>query len=200
MAQTAPSPQGGFIAPALVSFAVNKTTNAKCVLKTVPTQQTQGSHAQGPHLPVRADNRRWRRGRLDLFSPLIPAARSAERPEKPGNVRGRTVWGPAISCWAARSRTAPACACQHLQVRQGRQGCLALQRTVVDPKPFKPTVSEPKISCAGGAVKHGACACEPGRKPVKAGANAWRCVQWVVDRSRSSRPCRHRRSAVRVAQ
>ena len=35
VAQTAPSPQGGFIAPALVSFEIGQTTAAKCALKTV---------------------------------------------------------------------------------------------------------------------------------------------------------------------
>jgi hypothetical protein len=44
---------------------------------------------------------------------------------------------------------------------------------VADPKPV---VSEPKISCANGKVKDGACTCEPNFKPVKAGKNAWRCV------------------------
>jgi hypothetical protein len=47
---------------------------------------------------------------------------------------------------------------------------------VVDPKPEKPAVSEPKIGCANGKVKDGACTCEPNFKPVKAGKNAWRCV------------------------
>jgi hypothetical protein len=35
VAPTAPSPQGGFIAPALVSFGINQTTHANCALKTV---------------------------------------------------------------------------------------------------------------------------------------------------------------------
>jgi hypothetical protein len=50
----------------------------------------------------------------------------------------------------------------------------------VDPKPDKITVTEPKISCAGGIVKNGACTCARTHKPVKAGQNAWRCVRTMV--------------------
>ena len=53
-------------------------------------------------------------------------------------------------------------------------------KDVVDPKPVKPTVSQPKIACAGGTVRNGACACDRGEKPVKAGKNAWRCVKIAV--------------------
>jgi hypothetical protein len=49
-----------------------------------------------------------------------------------------------------------------------------------DPKPDRPTVSQPKISCGGGTVRNGACACDRGEKPVKARKNAWRCVKAVV--------------------
>jgi hypothetical protein len=35
VAQTVPSPKGGFVAPALVTFDINKTTQASCALKTV---------------------------------------------------------------------------------------------------------------------------------------------------------------------
>jgi hypothetical protein len=49
-------------------------------------------------------------------------------------------------------------------------------RCVIDPKPEQPTVSDLKISCAGGAVRNGACTCARTHKPVKAGKNAWRCV------------------------
>ena len=49
---------------------------------------------------------------------------------------------------------------------------------VVDPKPV---VSEPKIACANGKVKDGACTCEPHFKPVKAGKNAWRCMRSTAD-------------------
>jgi hypothetical protein len=51
---------------------------------------------------------------------------------------------------------------------------------VVDPKPDKPTVSQPKIACAGGTVRNGACACGRGGKPVRTGKDAWRCVKVAV--------------------
>jgi hypothetical protein len=53
-------------------------------------------------------------------------------------------------------------------------------KVAVDPKPDKPTVSQPKIACAGGAVRNGACVCARSEKPVKAGKDAWRCVKVAV--------------------
>jgi hypothetical protein len=41
-------------------------------------------------------------------------------------------------------------------------------------------VSQPKIACAGGTVRNGACVCGRGEKPVKAGKDAWRCVKIAV--------------------
>jgi hypothetical protein len=51
-------------------------------------------------------------------------------------------------------------------------------KIVIDPPR---DTNEPKIACAGGAVKDGACVCERTMKPVKAGKNAWRCVKVAVD-------------------
>lgn len=75
-----------------------------------------------------------------------------------------------------------ACVCErtHKPVKAGKNAWRCVQ-SVVDPKPLKPTVAEPKISCAGGMVKSGACTCACTHKPVKAGNNAWRCVKIVVD-------------------
>jgi hypothetical protein len=57
--------------------------------------------------------------------------------------------------------------------------------TKPDPKkPDKPGLTvidpEPPITCAKGKVKNDACVCGRGREPVKAGANAWRCVKTAV--------------------
>jgi hypothetical protein len=53
-------------------------------------------------------------------------------------------------------------------------------KVAVDPKPDKPTVSQPKIACAGDTVRNGACVCARSEKPVKAGKDAWRCVKVAV--------------------
>ena len=55
-------------------------------------------------------------------------------------------------------------------------------KVAVDPEArrSKPTVSEPKISCAGGTPKNGTCTCARTHKLVRAGKNAWRCVKVVV--------------------
>ena len=58
-------------------------------------------------------------------------------------------------------------------------------RSVADPKPEKPIVSEPKIVCAMGTVKNGACTCARTHKVVKTGKNAWSCVKAVVDPPRN---------------
>jgi|GEM_PF-5484738 len=59
-------------------------------------------------------------------------------------------------------------------------------KVVIDPprKPEAPKsdkTSEPKISCANGTIKNGACTCKRTHKKVKAGKNAWRCVKVAVD-------------------
>jgi hypothetical protein len=49
------------------------------------------------------------------------------------------------------------------------------------PPRCKPTISQPKISCANGTVRNGACVCARNQKPVKAGKSAWRCVTVLSD-------------------
>ena len=51
--------------------------------------------------------------------------------------------------------------------------------TAKEPKSVAPT-PKPKITCANGTVKDGACVCPRAHKRVKAGANAWRCVKTIV--------------------
>ena len=122
VAQTAPSPKGGFIAPALVSFDVKQTTHAKCVLKTVA----------------------------------------------PGKPKVHTLKGHVFQCVRPTD--------------VGGSDDLTPDPRPDPQKPDKPglSVADPKISCAAGAVKNGACTCARTHKPVKAGKNAWRCVKSVV--------------------
>jgi hypothetical protein len=58
-------------------------------------------------------------------------------------------------------------------------------RCVGDPKPEKPIVSEPKISCARGKVVNAACVCDRKDKLTKTGKNTWACVKVVVDPPRN---------------
>lgn len=52
-------------------------------------------------------------------------------------------------------------------------------------KPDKPSIvvvdpPRPTIGCVNGVVRNGACECQSGYKPVKAGKNAFRCMKTVV--------------------
>jgi hypothetical protein len=58
-------------------------------------------------------------------------------------------------------------------------------RSVADPKPETPVVAEPKITCAKGTVKNGACTCARAEKVVKKGKHAWACVKVVADPPRN---------------
>ena len=172
VAPTAPSPQGGFIAPALVSFDVNQTTHANCVLKTVapgtPKVHTLKGHTFQCVTPTGVG------GSDDLAPDTRP---DPQQPDKPG----LTVVDPKINCTGGTVKDG-ACVCErtHKPVKAGKNAWRCVQ-SVVDPKPLKPTVAEPKISCAGGTVKSGACTCARTHKPVKAGNHAWRCVKVAID-------------------
>ena len=79
-----------------------------------------------------------------------------------------------------------ACECEpHFKPVKAGKNAWRCVRSTVDPKPEKPIVSEPKISCARGKVVNGACKCASTDKLVKSGKNAWACVKVVVDPPRS---------------
>jgi hypothetical protein len=172
VAQTAPSPQGGFIAPALVLFDVNQTTHANCVLKTVapgtPKVHTLKGHTFQCVTPTGVG------GSDDLAPDTRPDPKDQDKP-------GLTVVDPKINCTGGTVKDG-ACVCErtHNPVKAGKNAWRCVQ-SVVDPKPLKPTVAELKISCAGGTVKNGACTCARTQKPVKAGNHAWRCIKAVID-------------------
>lgn len=175
VAQTAPSPKGGFIAPALVSFDIEKTTKANCALKSVAPGKPKVHTLKGHTFQCV--------GRTDVGGPedLAPDTRpDPQRPDKPGTAVVDPP-RPTISCTNGTVKDG-ACVCEptHKPVKAGKNAWRCVQ-LVTDPKPDQATVSEPKISCAGGAVKDGACVCERTHKPVKAGKNAWRCVKVAVD-------------------
>jgi hypothetical protein len=105
------------------------------------------------------------------------------KPDEPKDEPNKvTVTGTQqISCAGGTVKDG-ACVCERTMkpVKAGKNAWRCVQSTV-DPKPEKPTVSEPKISCANGIVKNGACTCARTHKPVKAGKDAWRCVKSTVE-------------------
>ena len=178
VAPTAPSPQGGFIAPALVSFEIGQTTAAKCALKTVAPGKPKVHTLKGHTFQcVRTTG-------VDGSDDLAPDTRpDPQKPDKPGKIvidPPRETNEPTIACAGGAVRDG-ACVCERTMkpVKAGKNAWRCV-KVAVDPKPDKPTVSQPKIACAGGTVRNGACACDRGEKPVKAGKNAWRCVKIAV--------------------
>ena len=125
-------------------------------------------------------------------SVVIPVRPDGPRPEKPGTAVADPP-RPTISCVNGVVRNG-ACECQsgYKPVKAGKNAFRCMKTVVIDPprkpgepKPDKVTVSQPKISCAGGIVKNGACTCARTHKPVKAGKNAWRCIKVVADAPRN---------------
>ena len=111
------------------------------------------------------------------------------------------VTGSRISCANGTVKNG-ACTCARTDkpVKAGKNAWRCVKSVVVDPprkpdqpKPDQASVSQPKISCANGTVKNGACTCARAYKPVKAGKTAWRCVK-VVDAD----PPRNKTSASKV--
>jgi hypothetical protein len=189
VAQTAPSPKGGYIAPALASFAVNQTTHAKCALKTVAPGKAKVHTLKGHVFQCV--------GRTDVGGPedLTPETPSDPqkpgtaivdpvKPDKPDELEGHTasVSAPKISCQnGAVIRGACVCEPTMKRIKAGKNAW----RCVGDPKPEKPIVSEPKISCARGKVVNAACVCDRKDKLTKTGKNTWACVKVVVDPPRN---------------
>jgi hypothetical protein len=162
-----------------VRLGFNQTTHANCVLKTVapgkPNVHTLKGHIFQCVRPTDVG------GSDDLAPDPRP---DPQKPDKPG----LSVADPKISCANGRVKDG-ACVCDRTQkaIKAGKDAWRCVKTVVIDPprkpdapKPGKVTVSEPKISCAAGAVKNSACTCARTYKPVKAGKNAWRCVKSVV--------------------
>jgi len=200
VAQTAPSPKGGYIAPALVTFDINQTTHAKCALKTVAPGNAKVHTLKGHIFQcVRTTG-------VGGADDLAPDSRpDPQKPDKPGKVvdpvkpdkpgtsvvdpvkpdeqkpNKATVSEPKLTC-ANGAVKKGACSCEpNFKPVKAGQNAWRCVRSVADPKPVKPTVSQPKISCANGTAKNGACNCDRTHKPVKVGKNAWRCVRVVAD-------------------
>jgi len=199
VAQTAPSPKGGFIAPALASFDIDQTTHAKCMLKTVAPGKAKVHTLKGHIFQcVRTTG-------VGGAGDLAPDSRpDPQKPDKPGKIvdpakpdpgtsavdpvkpdeqkpNKATVSEPKINC-ANGTVEKGACTCEpNFKPVKSGQNAWRCVRSVADPKPVKPTISEPKIICSGGTPKNGGCTCARTHKPVKVAKNAWRCVGVMVD-------------------
>jgi hypothetical protein len=190
VAQTAPSPKGGYIAPALASFAVNQTTHAECLLKTVAPGKAKVHTLKG-HL-FQCVGRTDVGGPEDLtpetpYDPQKPGTAIVDpvKPEKPSTAVGDPV-KPVISCANGVVKDGT-CECKpHFKPVKAGKNVWRCVRSVADPRPETPVISEPKISCAMGTVKNGACSCARTHKLVKKGKNAWACVKVVVDPPRNN--------------
>jgi hypothetical protein len=168
VAQTAKSPKGGYIAPALVSFDIKQTTQANCALKTVAPGDPKVHMLKG-HL-FQCVKPTGVSGSDDLAPPTQPDPVVPSGP-------GRVVVDP--------PRTAePVCAGGKMQY--GKCTCDRAENLVVTGKnawrcvkvvvdPLRPP--QPKLACAGGKVQYGKCTCARDFNPVATGANAFRCVR-----------------------
>jgi hypothetical protein len=174
VAQTAPSPKGGYIAPAIASFAVNQTTHAKCALKTVAPGKAKVHTLKG-HV-FQCVNR------TDVGGPEDLTPETPSDPQKPGTAIVDPV---KISCANGKVKGG-ACECEPYfkPVKAGKNAWRCV-RSTADPKPETPIVSEPKISCARGKVVNDTCKCAKTDKLAKTGKNAWACVKVVVDPPRN---------------
>jgi hypothetical protein len=152
---------------------VNQTTNAKCALKTVAPGKPKVHRLKGHSFQcVRTTG-------VGGADDLTPDPRpDPQAPKKPSTIVVDPP-RPTVSCNGGAVKDGT-CVCEPAfkPVKAGKDAWRCV-RTVVDPKPVKPTVSTPTISCAGGSVKNGACTCARTHKAVKAGKNAWRCVAAV---------------------
>lgn len=100
VAQTAKSPKGGFIAPALVSFDIKQTTQANCALKTVAPGKPK-THTLKGHL-FQCVATTGVPGAQDLTPDTRPDPR---KPEGPGRIvvdPPRTPTPPRIACTGGR--------------------------------------------------------------------------------------------------
>ena len=187
VAQTAPSPKGGYIAPAIASFAVNQTTHAKCALKTVAPGKAKVHTLKG-HV-FQCVNR------TDVGGPEDLTPETPSDPQKPGTAivdpvkpeqPSTAVVDPVkISCANGKVKGG-ACECEPYfkPVKAGKHAWRCV-RSTADPKPETPIVSEPKVSCARGKVVNDTCKCAKTDKLTKTGKNAWACVKVVVDPPRN---------------
>jgi hypothetical protein len=185
VAKAVPAPKGGYIAPASVSFDIEKTTQANCALKSVapgkPEVHTLKGHLFQCITPTGVP------GTSDYTPPTRPDPQSPGIPPKvvvdPPRTPPSGATGEKISCAGGAVKNGQ-CTCErtHRAVQAGPNAWRCVQIAVVDPLRITPgaTGTAQKISCAGGSVRNGKCVCASGFNAVVAGANAFRCVKIVT--------------------
>jgi len=144
VAQPVSKPGGGYVAPAVATFDITKTTQLSCVLKSVAPGAARVHVAKGhKYQCVKTTD-------LDGSNDLAPDTRpNPQEPDRPGKL---------------------------VAVQPRKPGA---------PRADKGKVAEPRIVCANGTVKNGACACARTDKKVKIGKNAYRCAKFVADPPRN---------------
>ena len=194
VAQTVPDGKGGYVAPALVSFDIDKTLHAKCALKSVAPGKPK-VHALKGHLfqcvkrtfdPVTNDFGSDSRPPTDSSTPnkvVIDPPRVV-----PPNTGPTVIVDPVkISCVRGAVRN-NSCYCppKHKKTQIGRNKWRC-DPIVVDPPKTPPgtgpnvIVDPVRITCLRGAVRNNSCYCPSKHKKVKIGPNAWRCNKVVID-------------------
>lgn len=180
VAQAVPDNKGSFVAPALVKFDIDKTTQVNCALKSVSPGKTKIHKLKG-HL-FRCVKRN-----IDPQSDLSPETRPD--PSQDTSLPRLVVDPvPEIRCVNGR-KTGNQCQCLrgYKLINTGARSYRCDKQLVIDPSrpPSVPggpsSVQGATISCAGGAVRNGKCFCPKDFKMTTAGTNAYRCVKVTVE-------------------
>lgn len=143
VAQTAPGPKGGFVAPALVSFDIASTTKANCVLKTVAPGKPKVHTLKGHMFQCVKSTGVAGPGDLapetgaDPKRPDKPGLVIVDPPRKPDEqkVDGASVTGTQRITCANGTVKGGACVCArtHKPVKAGNNAFRCVPTVVIDP-------------------------------------------------------------------
>jgi hypothetical protein len=161
VAPAVPHPDGGHASAALVSFDVEQTLDTSCTLKTVAPFGAK-THTSKSHL-FQCVKRDIEPGAVDL----TPQAKPAQH----------------IACAGGMVKDG-ACQCDlgHKPVQASANVWRCARTAVIAPAAPKADAAPKKtikktLSCLGGSVRNGGCACASGFNAIAAGPNAFRCVR-----------------------
>lgn len=142
VAKAVPRPQGGFVAPALVTFDVGKTTQANCALKTVAPGKPR-VHALKGH----------------LFQCVKPAGISGTGDLAPPSRPNPAPVGSGKAVEPRRAADPPKPADPAVKAKTAAP--LQVKKPAAKSKPSIKVA--PKIKCVGGTVRRGECDCPDGK-------------------------------------
>ncbi|MDA7948878.1 MAG: hypothetical protein MPJ78_15555 [Hyphomicrobiaceae bacterium] len=188
VAKPAPDGKGGYVAPALVTFDIEKTTRVACALKSVSPGPTKIQALKGELFqcvtptfdPVTTDLTAEPNPTHDKPEPTIVV----DPPRTPPSTGPKVIVDPVrIVCLRGAVRNFKCyCPPKHRKKQFGANKWRC-DRIVVDPPRIPPStgpkviVDPPRrISCANGAVRNSKCYCPRNRQKVRVGPRAWNCV------------------------